>query len=387
MTASRWMIATVLVGASAPIARAQPSDEPPPQPQPQPQPRVVGHVRRDVTVRTEPKTDGNGVFVAKPGEDLYIGATRGEWTYVERRDGDAGWLPSAELGDAPPQRELEPEPRSAEPERPPAKPKKPRPPDPHVDMPQLITTPTGWLLPAAVLYSRTGLDTGGGFVSDQRVGLGDVAEFGVSTLDQVRSSATASDAGSRLQPYFAASFRMGVAENRLFEYQPGAVLGFRKSFEHDDNGTKTQLAELTLVLSWHLGKRTAIHLGGAFWDASVDDSANMGMSTTLHDRTFHPLSDQLRPFGGLQARPFAKSEIMIDFGWAPRFCYTCMGGDQIRLYPELSWGVRYEVADWMRLESGVRVPAIDKANLLDAQIFGAITFTTWALKHKFDDWK
>src|SRR5215510_11237386 len=52
--------------------------------------------------------------------------------------------------------------------------------------PVLLTTPTGWLLPAGVLYSRNAVDTGGGVTSDNRVGLGDVAEFGVATTDEVR---------------------------------------------------------------------------------------------------------------------------------------------------------------------------------------------------------
>ena len=52
--------------------------------------------------------------------------------------------------------------------------------------PEVLNTPTGWLLPAGVLYSRNAIDTGGGLPSDSRVGLGDVAEFGVATTDQVR---------------------------------------------------------------------------------------------------------------------------------------------------------------------------------------------------------
>jgi hypothetical protein len=53
----------------------------------------------------------------------------------------------------------------------------------------------------------------------------------------------------------------------------------------------------------------------------------------------------------------------------------------------LSWGVRYEVTDWLHLESGVKVPDIGSANLLDAQIFGLATFTTWGLRHLVDDLK
>jgi hypothetical protein len=265
---------------------------------------------------------------------------------------------------------------------PPAAPQRPK--DPPVDMPEVLTTPTGWLLPAAVLYSRTALDTGGGISSDNRVGLGDVAEFGIATSDRVRSRLDLMTRPTQIEPYVTATFRMGVAEHRLFEEQPGIVLGFVKSFERSSDGFKTRIAELTLVASKHLGARTAIHLGGSFWDASLQGGS---VDTSLHDRATHPVSDQIRAFGGLEVRPLDKSEILIDLGWSPEFCYACTGGEQIRLRPQLSWGVRYEVADWMHLESGVRVPDIGDANLLDAQIFGQVTFTSWKLRHTVDDLK
>jgi hypothetical protein len=272
---------------------------------------------------------------------------------------------------------------------PPATP--PRPPDPTVDMPTLISAPTAWLLPAGVIYSRSGLDTGGGVTSDERVGLGDVAEFGVSTLDQVRActgSGSASDCGNTataIQPYVAATFRMGVGEDRLFAGQPGLVLGFRKSFAVDDGGFTTRIAELTLVASKKLGSRVSVHAGGAFWDASLE-SDTPGVDTSLHDRDTHPLADQIRPFGGILARPLDKAVIMVDLSWAPEFCYACDAAatqrvSAIRLAPELAWGVRYEVANWVQLESGVRVPDIQRANLLGAQIFGNVTFVYWGLRH------
>src|SRR3569623_2190214 len=97
---------------------------------------------------------------------------------------------------------------------PPAPPPKPRPKDPRVDMPEVLTTPTGWLLPAAVIYSRTALDTGGGVSSDNRVGLGDVAEFGIATTDRVRARPVPGAATEQVEPYITATFRMGVAESR-----------------------------------------------------------------------------------------------------------------------------------------------------------------------------
>jgi hypothetical protein len=253
---------------------------------------------------------------------------------------------------------------------------------PPIDLPEVLTTPTGWLLPAGVLYSRTALDTAGGVSSDNRVGLGDVAEFGVATTDQVRERNLPDDKPERIQPYVTASFRMGVQENRLFAHQPGVTLGFRKSFERQHHGFKTRIAELTLVASKHLGERAAVHVGGALWDASLQSTDGAAPpELTLHDIDN---AKQFRAFGGLEARPLERSSILIDLGWAPQFCYQCEQRDQIQLRPELSWGVRYEVASYMHLESGVRVPDIGNFNLLDAQIFGQVTFTSFALKTAVD---
>jgi hypothetical protein len=248
--------------------------------------------------------------------------------------------------------------------------------------PEVLNTPTGWLLPAGVLYSRNAIDTGGGLSSDNRVGLGDVAEFGVATTDQVRErQADSSKEQARvIQPYIAASFRLGVAEDRLFRGQPGVTLGFRKSFEREHAGSKTRIAELTLVASKHLGPDVAVHLGGSVWDASLQQNADAAMPpdpVTLHG---HGLARQIRGFGGFEARPLPRSQILIDLSWAPEFCYGCASDvDKIKLKPELAWGVRYQVASFMHIESGVRVPDIGNANLLDAQIFGRIILTSFAL--------
>jgi hypothetical protein len=259
-----------------------------------------------------------------------------------------------------------------------------------VNMPEVLTTQTGWLLPAAVLYSRTSIDTGGGVTNDTRVGLGDVAEFGVATIDSVRERDGDDDKTiERIQPYVLASFRLGVSENRLFHGQPGVTLGFRKSFERNHDNYTTRIAELTLVASKHIGKNVAFHVGGAFWDASV-----RGRLSTRNDEIteflFHDgtINNQVRAFGGIEVRPLPRSQILVDLGWSPEFCYKCEStADKIKLRPTLSWGVRYGVADFMNLEAGVRVPDIASANLLDAQIFGQVTFTSWALRRAVDSLK
>lgn len=385
----KWI--ALIVASAATSAYAQPADPEgasPPEgpapvppgtpalaPQPAPQ-EPVAHANVNAPVYADSNRDSRIIYVLSLGEAVSPFETVGDWSHVKTVKGP-GWVLTKFIADAAPKDPYEDK-------KPAAPPKPARPPDPRVAMPQVWTTPTGWLLPAAVLYSRTGVDTGGGVQSDQRVGLGDVAEFGVSTTDQVRRKADETAVAKAIQPYVTATFRMGVGENRLFEGQPGLVLGFRKSFERSLEDHQTRIAELTFVASKHLGKHAAIHVGGAFWDASLQGS---GTDVALHDHTVYSVSDQLRPFGGIQVEPIDHAEILVDLGWAPEFCYACTGTDQIKLRPELSWGVRYQVADWMALESGVRVPDIGDANLLDAQIFGQVTFTSWALRHAVDDLK
>jgi hypothetical protein len=241
------------------------------------------------------------------------------------------------------------------------------------DAPDILVAPTGRLLPAGVLYSRSLIDTSGGFGSDLRVGLGDVAEFGVSTTDLVRERQTADDAPRRISPYATASFRMGVAEDRIFRGMPALALGFEKSFERHLHHHTTRIAELHLVASKRLGPRAVVHLGAVFWDASLQpDGAD---AVLLHDAG---VGKQLRGVGGVELRPLDDAEILIDLAWVPEFCYECTD-DPISLTAILSWGVRYEVAPWLRLESGVRVPDIDEANLLDAQIFGQVVMVSHRL--------
>jgi hypothetical protein len=258
-------------------------------------------------------------------------------------------------------------------------PKKPEIKRPISDLPELLTAPTGYMLGAGYIFSRSGVDTGGGVRSDLRVGLGDVAEFGVATTDQVRFRQDGDSLPKRISPYITASFRMGVAENRLFRHQPALALGFRKSFQRERDSFTTQIAELTLVASKHLGKWATVHGGGAFWDASITSVDDATATYKLHDQG---IKKQLRAFGGVAVRAIDKSDILIDVSWSPEFCYTCT--DQIKLRALLSWGVRYNVADWIRIDAGVRVPDIQAANLLDAQIFGQVTFVSRRLRDIID---
>jgi hypothetical protein len=224
------------------------------------------------------------------------------------------------------------------------------------------------MLPAGVIYSRSGVDTSGGVSSDMRFGLGDVAEFGVAITDLVRSRDNSESTPRRMAPFYTATFRMGLAEDRLFRHQPSLALGFRKSFEYDKDNRRARIAELHLAASKHVGARTTLHLFGSFWDASVESGAEGAV--VLHDQG---LGRQFRAGGGVAVRAVDDADIAVDFAWVPEFCFACTERNRIRLRPILSWGVRYDLASWAQLQSGVRVPDIGDANLLDAQIFGQLT--------------
>jgi hypothetical protein len=245
---------------------------------------------------------------------------------------------------------------------------------PPLELPEVLAAPSGRLLSAGVVYSRSGLDTSGGVASDLRVGLGDVAEFGVAITDQVRARRDRADRPDRIDPYVTAMFDMGIAEDRLFRHQPALVLGFRKSFEAEHDGHRSRIAALHLSASKRLGSRAELHLGGVFWDATLRDDDGAVMAD-LHERG---VRHQLRPFGGIGLRPLDDAEILVDLFWHPEICYGCTAAP-VSLRPLLSWGVRYHVADWLKLDSGVRVPDIGDANLLDAQIFGTFTVLNWRL--------
>ncbi len=242
-----------------------------------------------------------------------------------------------------------------------------------IELPTMFNAPTGYFLPAGVIMTTLGIDTGGGVSGEGRIGLGDVAEFGFGTTDQIAKSfcdGTSCDDRQAIQPYALAQFRMGLTEDRLFHNQPGLVLGFRKSFTREHDARKTRVAELYLVASKKLGSWTRIHVGGDFWDAGVlRDGADREI--VFHD---NDVARRLRAFGGIEVQPLPRSTLMLELYWSPLFRLRDATGqtDSITLRPTFSWGVRYQFADWGLFESGVRIPDIGEINLLEAQIFGQL---------------
>ncbi len=245
-----------------------------------------------------------------------------------------------------------------------------------IALPVMFDAATADLLPAGVIMTSAGVDTGGGISSDLRIGLGDVAEFGIGSTDliRVRRNCDGEGNGCELEGvrwYPLALFKMGVSEDRLFRHQPALALGFRKSFERAHDARTSRIAELYLVASKSLGPSARLHVGGVFWDASIKHGDD---EVLFHDAG---VKEQLRPFGGIELEPLPRSKLLLELVWVPEFHLAADGiHDEIALRPMFAWGVRYELNDWAMIESGVRIPDIGDINLLDAQIFGQLKFVS-----------
>ncbi len=232
--------------------------------------------------------------------------------------------------------------------------------------PLIFTAPSGRMLPAAVIWSSSGVHTGGGLYGDLFVGLGDVAEFGIGVTDLIRVRPAPGDDPLRIAPFGQASFKMGVGEHRFVRHQPALALAFRKSFEHTFGVAKVRTAALYLMASKSLGRRVTLHGGGVLWDASIGEPS--APAVFFHDQG---VREQLRPVLAIEAEPIERSSIMVELNWVPEF--TRAPAD-IRLSAMLTWGVRYRITSLLAFESGVRIQGIDEANLLDAQIFGQLSW-------------
>ncbi len=245
-----------------------------------------------------------------------------------------------------------------------------------VQHPQLFAAPTARLIPAGVVYAGLGIDSEGTPWAGAALGLGDVAEFGVTSTDMVRARSTADTAAESILPYVVATFRMGVDEELVFRHQPAVVLGFSKSFTRDEEDMRTRVAQLFLIASKRLGRSTQLHLGATVWDASLL-SLDSGAEQTLHDVG---LGAQLRGIFGVDLEVKPGAQIMVETFWAPEFTYE---EPDIRLAARFAFGVRWQATGWLAIESGVSVPDIGEGNLLPANIFGQVRLINQTLSRAY----
>ncbi len=333
--AASWVIAAQAWGQPIPpVPLPPPPPAPAPQPEPDPEPDPAPRPDPD------PVTEPNPAPVSEPTPLPAWGA----------RAGDAI------------ERAITPDPST--------------PPRSEMHFPLVFTAPSGRMLPAAVVWSSSGVHTGGGAYGDLFVGLGDVAEFGVGLTDLVRVRPVPGEDPVPVEPFAHASFKMGVAEHRFVRHQPALALAFRKSFEHRSGTARLRTAALYLMASKSLGSRVSVHGGAVLWDASIREP--MADAFFFHDQG---LGEQVRPVLAIEAEPIERSSIMVELNYVPEL--TRAPAD-IRLSAMLTWGVRYRITSLFAFESGVRVQGIDEANLLDAQIFGQLSWGSDRLRRAID---
>jgi hypothetical protein len=335
------IVVSLLIASNAYGQPIPPVPLPPPQPDPQPPP--------DPTPAPDPQPTPDPA----PTPDLGTGA--GPETVTDPSTELGAW--GEQAGDAV-ERAITPDESS--------------PPIGQMHFPLIFTAPSGRMLPAAVLWSSTGVHTGGGFYGDLFVGLGDVAEFGVGVTDLIRVRAAPGEDPVPIEPFGQASFKMGIAEHRFIRHQPALALAFRKSFEHSVGAAKVRTAALYLMATKGLGSKVSIHAGGVLWDASIREP--MADAFFFHDQG---LKNQIAPVLAIEAEPKDGSTIMVELNWVPEFTRA---PQDIDLSAMLTWGVRYRITSLFAFESGVRVQGIDEANLLDAQIFGQLSWGTDRLR-------
>jgi hypothetical protein len=238
--------------------------------------------------------------------------------------------------------------------------------------PRLFLAHTGRMVPAAVVYWTTSLDTSGGLATDARIGLGDIAEFGIEAYDQVRYTTSGSDeSDERVSPLFLATFKLGLPEDRFFRHQPALALVYRKSFQAEEQNHKLRTAELALVASKAFGPRFSGHLGAVIGDAEIEWQRD-GSKAELNERDF---LDKTKLFGGIEARVKPRADIILEWSYAPRFILRDQSPvpEDMRMQAQFLWGVRYKLTRAVDIESGVRIADIVDTNLIDAHIFGRLT--------------
>jgi hypothetical protein len=213
----------------------------------------------------------------------------------------------------------------------------------------------GTLVPGGDFRARATIDSRARLGSELRIGLGDVAEFGVGTVDldgvagaHVRSATAPMESEAEPALLLLASFRIGVREDRLFPGQPGAVLGFEKSFEHERDGVSTRVAMLQLGMSHTMGA-LVLRTGAMMWDASIEREGEAPF--LLHDRGMRA---QVRPFAAADVGVTPRVRATATIAWKP-----VVAGGAVALEPVMTGEIRYGLWTDLSVSAGVQLARDD----------------------------
>jgi hypothetical protein len=218
--------------------------------------------------------------------------------------------------------------------------------------PRLWRAPTGSLQPHGVGAGRAGASHQGHPFLDLAVGVGGVAEVGV-TLEEVLACDACDGRDDTRLAAATALFKVGVAEGLAGRWQPAVALGFVRSVLVEGEA-RPAMARMYLAASMPAGP-VRLHAGAEVWDAAAAGRA------ALHATA--PVAARLRPLCGVEYRPgaYPRTTLVADLAWAPR-----VEPDEITLRWHAGFGVRYQALSWGGVELGVA--AREGAGLGDAVV-------------------
>ena len=207
--------------------------------------------------------------------------------------------------------------------------------------PRVVTTASAWLPEAGTVFLMGGFDQTirpSGYAS---IGLGGVAELGLS-LDRQRS-----EPGQEAKLALA-HFKMGTPEGFGHRFVPAVALSYRKTLPSQIQfislSDTFEVAVLGAVISKRMGP-VSLHIGAELFSAEDETSGKS-------------LNKVIRPTLGLEWHPadLPLTTLVADMHWLPGNSNESESGDALLdTRWNAAWGVRYQSLDWASIDLNLRL--------------------------------
>ncbi len=203
---------------------------------------------------------------------------------------------------------------------------------------RVLTAPTAWLPPTGGAVVTATLDHRFDGSATIGYGLGGLAAIDLGADTDVRSCETC-DGDAEPLLLGRASFRMGLAQDKMFRGSPALLGGVRKTFANQGRVGDVSVSEAYLVASRVLGP-VKLHAGIQAVDAAMGEVE---------------LGSKLRPIAGIEWTPgqYPNTTVVTDIAYVPLLRH---GTAEVDLEWAAGVGVRYNaLRDWGAIELAVRV--------------------------------
>lgn len=242
-----------------------------------------------------------------------------------------------------------------------------------VASPVVFTAPAGRILPSGVIFPRASFDTSKSFLGEVRFGLAGLVEVGFVSTPYVRFERPLRDRAEFFDGYPMLLGRLGLDQGRLWDWQPGITLGYRKSFIVTQFERQTQLSEITLAVTADLGAHVVLTAGLAKWDGEIAfDERGEKLTWALDEQKSY--TERIRPFVGLEVHITPGLSLLGEYYFMPEFEYAVAAREpEIELDAAASFGMRATLRPWLIIDFGARAPDFTNMHQIDAEIFGQLS--------------